>query len=52
MNAKKGAHLVSLNVGKPGPLPYRGRTLQSGIVKTPAATRESPGATSARRSLP
>jgi MOSC domain-containing protein YiiM len=35
VNAKKGARLVSLNAGKPGPLPYRGRTVQSGIVKTP-----------------
>lgn len=35
MNTKKEARLVSLNVGKPGPLPYRERTVQSAFVKSP-----------------
>ena len=35
MNTKKEARLVSLNVGRPAPLPYRGRTVRSAFVKTP-----------------
>lgn len=35
MSAKKEARLVSLNVGKPGSLPYRGRTVRSAFAKSP-----------------
>jgi hypothetical protein len=46
---RAGARLVSLNAGKPRALVHRGKSVPSGIFKTPVSKADAPrGATCSR----